>query len=318
MRTGQRAGDLGMGQRAEGLGIGQRCLRLVAALTAAVVFGSCGGPGTQPSPPSGGGNGGQQPQPNTPPQIKSIAVSDPRIEVGTPVTVTAVVEDAETPVANLTYAWTSSAPGTFAGSGATVTWTAGADAKTPADYTLTLTVTERYTSGGATLENKAAKDLPVHVNNSPKELADMSLRFLTNFANSKVSPDNCVSEFTDSCSGKKAELEDIEDNRHDYEIIASTLRSTGVSIAPSRTAATVHTFCSFTSKVITTQPRDEICQNGKCPLGSIQGPNSGDCFTTNVYQNGRWWLCESHFGAPNGAVTSLRRALVGGDRPEIR
>ena len=146
----------------------------------------------------------------------------------------------------------------------------------------------------------------------------MSLRFLTNFANSKVSPDNCVSEFTDSCSGKKAELEDIEDNRHDYEIIASTLRSTGVSIAPNRTAATVHTFCSFTSKVITTQPRDEICQNGKCPLGSIQGPNSGDCFTTNVYQNGRWWLCESHFGAPNGAVTTLRRALVGGGRLEIR
>jgi len=292
-------------------------LRLVAALTAAAVLGSCGGPGTQPSPPSGGGNGGQQPQPNTPPQIKSIAVSDPRIEVGTPVTVTAVVEDAETPVANLTYAWTSSAPGTFAGSGATVTWTAGTEAKTPGDFTLTLTVTERYTSGGTALENKAATDLPVHVNNSPKELADMSLRFLTNFADSKVSPDTCVAEFTDSCRGKTDELKDIRDNRHDFLIQASSLQHTGLSIAPSRTSATVHTACKFTSLVITTSPQSEGCLNdpASCKFNSTQQAE-GDCFTTNVYEKGRWWICESHY-TPKGKLTGFERAFFGISRLEL-
>ena len=280
---------------------------LVAVLTSWIIA-ACGG---SPTHPDGG-----QPQVNTPPQIKSIALSDNRAEVGTPITVTAVVEDQETPVANLGYAWTSDA-GTFAGTGAVVTWLPPTGAKTPADYVLTLTVTERYTSGSTTAENKASSTASVHVNDSLKELADMSLRFLNNFADSKASPDLCVSEFTDTCTGKKDELADIQDNRHDYEIVASTLRPTSVSIAPNRLNATVHTFCSFTSKVITTQPRDEICAHGQCPLGSIQGPNSGDCFTTNVYQNGRWWLCESHFGPPNGAVTTLRRGLVGVFKPEI-
>jgi hypothetical protein len=61
--------------------------------------------------------------------------------------------------------------------------------------------------------------------------------------------------------------------------------------------ATVHTFCSFTVKVISTAPRDEVCEGGKkCPLGST-GTATGDCWTTNVYEKGRWWLCESHFSS---------------------
>jgi len=307
-----------VGQRARGLGMGQRFLQLVAAFTAAVVLASCGGGSTQPTPnPGGGGNGGQQPTPNTPPQIKSIAVSDTRIEVGTPVTVTAVVEDAETPVSNLTYAWTSTAPGAFSGNGATVTWTAGPDAKTPADYTLTLTVTERYASGSSTLENKAATDLPVHVNNSPKELADMSLRFLGSFANSSVSPDTCVAEFSDTCRGKADELKDIRDNRHDFLIQSSSLQHTGLSIAPSRVSATVHTACKFTSLVITTSPQSEGCLNdpASCKFNSVQQAD-GDCFTTNVYEKGRWWICESHYN-PKGRLTSFERAFFGISRLEI-
>ena len=137
----------------------------------------------------------------------------------------------------------------------------------------------------------------------------MSLRFLGNFADSKVSPDKCVAEFSDSCSGKKDEFADITDNRHDYQIVSSTLRHTSLSIAADAQKATVHTFCSFTSKVITTTPVDEFCANGKCPLGSIQGPVTGDCWTTNVYQNGRWWLCESHFTGQGGILTDFARAF---------
>jgi hypothetical protein len=41
------------------------------------------------------------------------------------------------------------------------------------------------------------------------------------------------------------------------------------------------------------------CSKADCPFNSVQSVQ-GDCFTTNVYEQGRWWLCESHF---NGART---------------
>jgi hypothetical protein len=294
----------------------------VAALiigAAALIAAACGsaGPGPSPTPGgNGGGNGGQQPPPvvNTPPQIKSITFSDTRIEVGTPVTLTAVVEDAETPVANLDYRW-SSETGTFSGNTAVVTWTPGSDAKTPADYVVTLTVAETFPSGAATLENKATSTATAHVNNSAKELADLSVRFLTDFATSSVPPAKCVSEFSDACRGKKDEFNDIDDNRHDFLIVASTIRHSSLSIAPSRTTATVHTFCSFTSRIITTQPRDESCQNGACPLNS-EGTATGDCWTTNVYESGRWWLCESHFTSKT-ALSPMMRAFFGMRRVEL-
>jgi hypothetical protein len=272
----------------------------------AIVCARCGG-GSPASPSSGGngngaGGGGVVSPANTPPIVKSVVASDPRAEVGSPVTLTAIVEDVDTPLANLTYTWTAET-GTFSGTGATVVWTPGTDAKTPGDIVVALTVSERVTSGSVQIENKSSGTVTVHVNNSPKELADLSLRFLGDFANSKVSPAQCVSDFSSNCRGKADELADIDDNRHDYEIVASTLKHTSLSIAANRQAATVHTFCSFTSRVISTQPRDEVCQNGKCPLGST-GVATGDCWTTNVYEQGRWWLCESHFTGQPSLVPS--------------
>jgi hypothetical protein len=273
---------------------------LIACLIAIAVY-ACGGPSAGPTPPPPP----PPPPANTPPQIKSLTASDARAEVDIPITLTAVVEDAETTVANLTFAWTADT-GTFSGTGPTVTWTAGQNAVTPADVVLTLTVTERYTSGTTQAENKVSSTTTVRLNNSPKELREMSLRFLGDFANSKMSPDQCVAEFTDSCRGKKDELEDIADNRHDFEIIGSTLRHTSLAVAPSRTTATVHTFCSFTSRVITDSPREEDCRNGRCPKGSV-GSVQGDCWTTNVYEKGRWWICESHFSS-GASLTSVGRA----------
>lgn len=284
------------------------------ALAAAIVVAACGGSGpVTPSPNPGGGNGGGvTPAPNTPPVIKSLAISDTRVEAGTPVTVTAVVEDLETPVANLTYTWTADT-GTFSGTGAIVTWTPGTDARTPGDFTVTLVVSERYTSGSIQAENTATGSVKAHVNNSPKELAELSLRFLGDFADSKVSPETCVSEFNGSLCGrgKDDEFHDIVNDRHDFLHLASTLRHTGLTIAGDRRTATVHTFCSFTSRVITTNPQSGGCVNtpGSCPFNT-QGTAQGDCWTTNVYENGRWWLCESHFTS-TGALTAFGRAFFG-------
>lgn len=284
----------------------------IVMVTGAALIAACGGhtplgPGGGGSNGGGtGGTGGGGTVTNTPPVVKSVTVSNASAEVGTPITVTATVEDAETALDKLTYTW--SAPnGTFAGTGPIVTWTAGADAQTPADMTLTLTVTETYTSGSSQATNTATGTVPVHVNNSPKELADMSLRFLGNFANSQVSPDTCVEDFSTSCSGKKDEFSDISNNRHDFLILASTLRHTGIDPAAVHAKTTVHTFCAFTSRVITQDPRG--CSPADCPFNTIQSVQ-GDCYTTNVYEQGRWWLCESHFNA-NRSLTSFERAFFG-------
>ena len=291
--------------------MGARSLRSLLigglAVCAAVLIVACSGSPVAPPPPPP-----PPPPVNTPPQIKSITVSDARIEVGGPaVSVTAVVEDQETAPANLTYAW-SAETGAFTGAGAVVTWSPSADAKTPADFILTLTVTERYASGTTTAENTVTSTLTVHVNNSAKELADLSLRFLGDFADSSISPAKCVSEFTDTCSGDKAdELDDITRDRHDFLHLKSTLRHTSLSIAADRRTATVHTFCSFTSRVITMNPISNGCVDhpGSCKFGG-EGTAEGDCWTTGVYEKGRWWLCASHY-TPKGIATDFERAFFG-------
>ena len=297
--------------------------RIVIAMAAAIALAGCQGkPPTTPGGALGGvngggngGGGGVGEVANTPPVVKAVVASDTRIEVGSPVTLTATVEDAETPVANLQFAWTLP-PGsmTAAGNGSSIAWTPGAGFTTPADFTITVTVTETYTSGGQQKQNTASGTVPVHVNNSPKELADLSLRFLGNFADSKVSPDTCVSEFTPSCSGKKEELTDISNNRHDFQILSSSLRHKGIDPTTSKTKATVHTDCAFTSLVITREPWS--CSAKDCPYNAVQNVK-GDCYTTNVYEQGRWWLCDSHFNpAPGLAPSAFERAFFGIRRPD--
>lgn len=275
-----------------------------AALLGMLAVAGCGGPGTGPTPPP------PPPPPppvNVAPQIRSLTASDARAEVDVPITLTAVVEDAETPVATLTFAWTADT-GTFSGTGSTVTWVAGQNATTPADVVLTLTVTERYTSGTTQAEHKVTSTATVRLHNSPRELRELSLRFLGDFANSDVRADQCVREFSDSCSGKRDELADVERNRHDYRILESSLRHTSLSIAPDRMTATVNTACSFRSIVIVDKPLDPGCQ--ACRKGDI-GTTSGNCVTTSVYERGQWWLCTSSYVSLTGALTAWERAFFG-------
>jgi hypothetical protein len=286
-------------------------LLVLAACGGGSPIGPGGGTGT-----GGGGNGGSggggSLVTNTPPTVRSIVAANDHAEVGHPITLTATVEDADTAPDKLTYTW-SAPTGTFSGTGATVAWTPGADLQTPADVTVTVTVTENYTSGSNQLQNTANGTASVHLNNSPKELADLSLRFLGNFADSKVSPETCVSEFSNSCSGKKDELGDITNNRHDFQILSSTLRHTGIDPMASPAKATVHTFCEFSSLVITKDPWG--CDPKDCPYNTIQNVR-GDCVTKNVYEQGRWRLCTSSFNSDH-ALTAFEQAFFGIRRPEL-
>ena len=263
-----------------------RATCLVTVVLAAACGDSPSGPGPIVNPPP-------PPTPNAPPVIDTVTVSASRVEADTEVTVTAAVRDAETPLEQLAYEWKADA-GTFTGTGASVRWRAPKGTQTPATYLLTLTVTETYgspTSAGVRPQHSVTASSPeVRVHDSPREIGDMALRFLRLFANSSVSPDTALQEFSDSCSGKRAEKADLEDNRRDFDILSSSLNLTNarVSIPWARGDATVR--CAFSS-------RRKFCPADappNCRVGTIESVE-GNCNLTTVYEQQRWLLCDSTF-----------------------
>jgi hypothetical protein len=246
-------------------------------------------------PACGGGSPGQPTPPppvNQAPSISSIEMSAERVEVGENVTVRAVVQDQETPVESLIYEWSADG-GTFTGQGREATWRAPQDAETPASYQLRLTVREPYgaaSPGGVRPEHRVtATSPPVRVHDSPAELRRLSLTFLAKFADSNLSADECLTDFSDSCSGKQAERRDIEENRKYYDIRSSSLEFDRVNIADNRMSARMVVECEFRSRIIKC-PDDAP----GCVVGST-GTARGDCNLTAVYEQARWWLCTSTF-----------------------
>jgi hypothetical protein len=240
-------------------------------IAAALALSDCGESVTVPPPTT-----------NTPPVIQSLTPSSPRLEVNEEVEITAVVQDQETNPASLTYTW-SSVGGTFTGTGASVRWRAPQAAEAPTPFDLTLTVVERYTSGGAPRENRTTAQTTVHVNDSPRELTALAMTFLDDFVHSDVSPEVCVRNFSTSSScGRAAELSEIRENRRLFinHPSGSTFRMQSITFAtPAQaTFATVRVACVFAASPVT---------------GGPIGYASGTCRLTNVYENWQWRLCES-------------------------
>jgi hypothetical protein len=274
--------------------------RLIAATLAGLLAAGCGGSPAAPPPPP------PTPTPlplvNEAPRIQALTLQKERVEVNEEISVTAVVSDAETPLDQLTYEWQAEG-GTFSGQGPAVRWRAPSPATTPADYTLTLTVTEVYgiaDSSGARPRHQVKSTSPaVRVHNSPKEIGDMGMRFLNDFANSSIPADVAVREFSDSCRGKREEEEQIADNRQNYQILNSALRLKSASAGTESNRGSVVIGCEFWSRV-------KRCPPGwpNCRVGNTEHV-SGDCRLTSVYEQKRWWLCDSNFDGE--LLPSVRR-----------
>lgn len=225
---------------------------------------------------------------NTPPTIKSITIPVARAEVDQDVTVTAEVEDAETPVDQLQYKWSANA-GTFSGDGRSVTWRlAKGSAATPVDVTMALTVTERYqdvddagkpiTRVNTATQNSATS---LRVHDSVAELSKIGVRFLVDyFGNSNVSPEACLVDFWDGCRGKSDELSDIRNNRATLTQLYADAHVSTITFNDSKTEAEMWVACTF-------RARDKAT--------GVEGGVTGDCYLSAVYQQGRWWLCDSNF-----------------------
>lgn len=243
---------------------------------------------------------------NTPPNVTAVTANAEVIEAATELSVTASVTDAETPVDQLTYTWTATpAGGEFIGTGRAVRWKAPAGATSPGSFVLNVTVSEQYTSQGILITNTATgSSSPIRYNDSPAEINGIAVQFYADFGNYQISADQCVRNFSDSCSGKREERSQIADNRRrtDLRIVGSTLLGApSIAINSRRTSATFTQRCRF---------EDVDLRNGQ------RWRVEGDCFLSAVYENWRWWLCTSNFN--NGVVSGPVAAAVVPSMRELR
>ncbi len=285
-----------------------QCLRasVVAGLLAAgaIVAANCGtpmtSPGSTPTPTPT-----PAPPPANPPKITAMAASTARVDANGQITLTATVEDPDTPVDQLVYAWTATpAHGTFSGSGRSVTWTAPAGVVTPDIYSFTVTVSENQP-----LHNTVTSaPVQVRYNDSKAEIGALGVRFLTVlFPDFSVTPSQAVQDFSDTCPGKAAEFSDVVQNRANFRILSGAF-----------------SVSSFSPIVV--QPglpaKDSLYEpdfRGTCtfqdiPNGGQQETVTGVCCMSAIYENWKWFLCDSNFGPTCQTKPASAGTLRGPDR----
>lgn len=252
---------------------------------------------------------------NTPPVIKSVTTTASTVirnEVEQDVTVTAVVEDKETPVANLTYLWSANV-GTVTGTGPIVTWKLARGAvQTPVDVTISLTVVEPYVDVDSVgnpvpKENRVTQSAaPFHVHDSMTELKKMAIDFLVvYFGNSNVSAKDALVDFSNSCPGKCDEWVDITNNRLNFRILSADAHVSSL-VFDDANHATILAPTSIVNIVLAT---------GQVESSSFIG------LLTAIFENGRWWLCDSNALAADAMPITeflVRRSFSGGGSPVPR
>ena len=280
--------------------IGRAVMFFVAA--AMIWSAACGGSSTTPAGPTPTPQ--PQPTPNAPPTIVSLTAGSPRVDADAEVTLTAVVQDAETPLDQLTYQW-SSTPigGDFIGSGAQIRWRAPRGQTTPGTYSIKLTVVEKYVSAGQPMQQEVSKAVDVHYNDSPAEVRRIGMRFLTElFPDFTVAPASAVQDFSDSCPGKFAELSDVTNNRKQFHILSGSYSPGPIDFNSAKTSATVSGQCTFVD--IPTDPTN--------PFYNRRESVTGICTLTAVYESWRWYLCNSSFrGISTTPLNQLRYRVPG-------
>jgi len=270
-------------------GAATRPMRATLAV-AVVMTAACSGNPTQPTASTPGQINTPPPALRTAPVITALSIS-PRVEAEDDFALTATVEDADTPLDQLRYEWSvSPSRGTFLGTGRRVTWRAPRAEHSPDVYVFTLTVVDSYMNGSQPGEQRTSASVSAHYNDSHAETAALALEFLRDYANTSVSAEQVVRNFSDSCPGKATELQHVQTNRRDYQMLGGDFSIELTGLYDDRTFGDVVAPCTFRS-VSKSTGRSET--------------TAGTCVLTTVYENWRWKLCGSQFTTGNAAA--LRR-----------
>jgi len=159
---------------------------------------------------------------NQPPVIAGITSVGSRpkqpagfADIGETITLNATVTDKETAPSALTYEW--SGPGTFSGSGSSVSWTAPASVPSrPSPISISLRVTENYMEGDVAQRNVTTGSYVVSVHDSQTEILDIGEDFLTLFTHSEIPTDQVLHNFSMNCPGRNNEASDVNRARQQY------------------------------------------------------------------------------------------------------
>ena len=220
----------------------------LAVVVFSVLIAACRSPIAPPPPPP------LPPPPpppvNAPPSAAILSSLPLRVEAGEMLEIAADVQDAETPIDQLTYAWTAgSFGGTFdpvSGNPRRVKWQAPR-AILPGAFAFELSVTERYQESGVLKMHQVfTASSMLHYNDSSAEVMRIAMRFITElFPTYAVTPAEAVQDFSDSCPGKQKELADVEGNRDNFRILSVTYSNVTVTVNSARTLANVTGICVF-------------------------------------------------------------------------
>lgn len=222
-----------------------------------------------------------------PPVIQSIVAQGTRSkepaqfsDLNETINITALVTDADTAAASLTYTWSADI-GTIAGTGSKVTWQAPGSATTPGKATITLKVSD----GGSEVTGTSS----VGLHDSTKEIGDMATLFLVNFSKTEVPVDTVMQDFTPDCPGAAAERQDVVNNRNGFVITSWNVQPPQVTVGFGAGCNTVHGVkqgdgCSYS------QVRWDSNKVGG-GTDSVEGIDQ----IAAVFLSDRWWLCSSDF-----------------------
>jgi hypothetical protein len=235
------------------------------------------------------------PGPATAPVIRSLSVPTARVEAGQDIAISAVVEDAETPLGQLAFQWSATA-GSIAGSGPSATWQMPLGIKAGANVTVTLTVTDTYDA----VENNvlikrqfvvSQTSTAFRVHDSLAEMKELARRFLVDlFGNSSIPVEDCLVDFSDlgrCADGKQNERDDITDHREDCVVQQAHILSQNAYLTSDSNNGRVDNLAEFI---------DDCTSSGRSITAS-KGPmdSKGNYWVTTIYDQGRWWLCSSHY-----------------------
>jgi hypothetical protein len=279
-----------------------------AILTAAIVVAQCGegrsAGRSAPTAPSG-----STPS-NSAPVVSSVTLERTHLEAGREVEVVATVENAEGPD-QLRFTWAvEPAAGNWLGDGSRVRWRSPTNAPVPATYTFTVTVVEPYVGVDSTgrtvsLEHRiTGSSPPLRVNDWRREMSGHSEAFMAEYANSSVSPEVCIRNFTDSCAGKRAALAEIAEQRAIYTGTSVTY-SLDLSLRsiewPNCTGPTGSATCAL----LIYKVEWSLTRRADGRAERVEGTES----LRGVYERDRWWLCESQFSPAASAQTTTIGAV---------
>jgi hypothetical protein len=259
---------------------------------------------------------------NQPPVIASITSVGSRpkqpagfADIGETITLTAMVTDKETPPSALTYEW--SGPGTFSGSGSSISWTAPASVPSrPSPVSISLTVVENYVEGDVAQRNTSSASYVVSVHDSQTEIFDIGEDFLTLFTHSEIPTDQVLHNFSTTCGGRAAEADDVNRARRQYVEDFSKFR---ISRLPPVSINFGGSFYLFADRVRRADAMARFQVHWEITYIIDVDPtrrkgthevSDGVDYVTAVLENDRWLLCSSDWdGVSVDSLTGFRRTV---------